>query len=119
MPSKEGRGAGVPQMNEKDALFTMAILKNISSRPSADWAAVAQGAGLKDDKQSKEKFRVLSVKYGWAGAAQPPQGDAKPTEGDIRFMKALFDGLFRKPEADVSLPLFRHDPTTLASTSPH
>src|SRR3569833_1427579 len=110
MPSKtktQGAGADnddgpIPIFNEKDLRFIRAVMENMDGRPDVDWAKVAEEYGdTKDDKQAKEKYRVLAIKFGWNGQTKSPATrHAKPTESDMRFVKAIFGNMTGKPDTD-------------------
>lgn len=91
--------ASAPPFNEKDLKFIKSIMDNMPGKPNCDWGNVATSAGVKDAKQATEKFRVMSIKYGWQGKA-PPASPAVPSAADARFIKAVFDSMQGRPDTN-------------------
>ncbi len=114
-----GTGSDTKVMNDKDMKFIKAILGNMSDRPEVDWEMAASDYGdVKNKKQAQEKYRVMSIKYGWGVAVAAVGSPAKviePTEADLKFIKAMFDNMTSKPETDVSLSLSSTPPTLWSS----
>ncbi|KAJ9149869.1 hypothetical protein NKR23_g3920 [Pleurostoma richardsiae] len=62
----------VKTLSEGEMKFFKAMMENMQSKPDVDWDNVAVCLGLKDSKCARERFRQISVKFGWnekAGAA--------------------------------------------------
>lgn len=85
--------------NAKDLKFIKSVMDNMPGKPDSDWGQVATAIGYKNAKQAQEKFRVMSIKYGWQGK-DAPEKPAQATVGDARFVKAVFDAMSGRPDAN-------------------
>lgn len=66
---------------ETDMKFIKSMMQNMRAKPDVDWDAVAAGMTLKGARCAKERFRQISIKYGWNTKSSSPRGQGEGDEG--------------------------------------